>query len=77
MLEAYSNKSGPDEITIKSILFEDLHQMFPEYSTTNTMVVINKVLNEYGLHNIGSMTLWNVYARIELMTRCQNIIKEN
>lgn len=76
MLEAYSYKPAPDELTIKSVLFEDLHQMFPECSVEKTMVVIDQVLDEYGLHNIGSMTLWNVYSRKELMIRCQNKLKE-
>ena len=76
MLEAYSNEPAPDELTIKSVLFEDLHQRFPECSASKTMIVINQVLDEYGLNNIGSMSLWNIYTRRELISRCQNILKE-
>ena len=76
MLEAYSYKPAPGELTIKSVLFEDLYYMFPQCSAAKMMVIINQVLDEYGLDNIGSMTLWNVYARKKLITQCRNILKE-
>jgi hypothetical protein len=74
MLEAYSYQSAPDETTIKSILFEDLHS--PEHSAEKTMIVINRVLNEFGLGNIGSMTNWTIHVRKELSARCRKTIKE-
>jgi len=60
MLDAYSTKPAPDEITIKSILYEDLRQLLPKYSRSK---IIHQILDAYGLDNIGSMTCWNVYAR--------------
>tara|TARA_B100001250_G_C19812214_1_gene796249 strand:+ start:3597 stop:3863 length:267 start_codon:yes stop_codon:yes gene_type:complete len=72
MLEHLSGFSCPDEMTIKSILLDDLVNAFGNTkSITYYKSVIDKVFVQFGgINKIGSMSGWNQFARSELRNMC-------
>lgn len=61
----------PDEMTIKSILLDDLNNEFGDKNMEHHKNVIDKVFVQYGgIDKIGSMTGWTQFARPELRNMC-------
>ena len=67
--------SCPDEMTIKSILLNDLNNEFGDKNPEYHKNVIDKVFVQFGgIDKIGSLSGWNQFARPELRNMCMMYI---
>lgn len=77
MLEHMSYFPCPDEMTIKTIILNDLNNELGYNNSAYYKKVIDTVFVQFGgMKNIGSMSGWNQGVRPKLRNMCKTYINE-